>query len=67
MVPQIVKDDFFKSFQSPNNYKKLIIKDNETIDQLRHIFKNNVWDLEEKAQELKQINKTENKFFYNGW
>jgi hypothetical protein len=23
--------------------------------------------LEEKAQELKRINKTENKFFYNGW
>ena len=42
MVPQIVKDDFYKTFQNPDNYKKLIIKDNETVDKLRHIFKNNV-------------------------
>ena len=67
MVPQIVKDDFYKTFQSPDNYKKLIIKDNETVDKLRHIFKNNVWNLEAKAQELKQVNKAENKNFYNGW
>ena len=67
MVPQIVKDDFYKTFRSPNNYKKLIIKDNETVDKLRHIFKNNVWGLEAKTQELKQTNKAENKFFYNGW
>lgn len=67
MVPQIVKDDFYKTFQSPDNYKKLIIKDNETVDKLRHIFKNNVWNLETKAQELKQINKAENKNFYNAW
>jgi hypothetical protein len=67
MVPQIVKDDFYKTFQSPDNYKKLIIKDNETVDKLRHIFKNNVWNLEAKAQELKQINKAENKNYYNSW
>jgi hypothetical protein len=67
MVPQIVKDDFYKTFQSPDNYKKVIIKDNETVDKLRHIFKNNVWNLEAKAQELKQVNKAENKNFYNSW
>ena len=67
MVPQIVKDDFYKTFQSPDNYKKLIIKDNETVDKLRHIFKNNVWGLEAKAQELKKVNKAENKNFYNSW
>ena len=67
MVPQIVKDDFYKTFQSPDNYKKLIIKDNETVGKLRYIFKNNVWNLETKAQELKQVNKAENKNFYNSW
>lgn len=67
MVPQIVKDDFYKTFQSPDNYKKLIIKDDEIVDKLRHIFKNNVWGLEAKAQELKKVNKTENKNFYNSW
>ena len=67
MVPQIVKDDFYKTFQSPNNYKKLIIKENETVDKLRHIFKNNVWNLEAKAQELKQTTKAENKNYYNAW
>jgi hypothetical protein len=67
MVPQIVKDDFYKTFQSPDNYKKLIIKDNETTDKLRDIFKNNVWNLEEKSQELKKVNRVENKDNYNSW
>ncbi len=67
MVPQIVKDDFHKTFQSPDNYKKLIIKDNEITDKLRDIFKNNIWGLEEKTQELKKVNRAENKNFYNGW
>ena len=67
MPPQAIKDTFYKTFQSPDNYKKIIIKDNETVDKLRHIFKNNVWNLEAKAQELKQINRAENKNFYNGW
>ena len=67
MVPQIVKDTFYKTFQSPDNYKKIIIKDNETVDKLRHIFKNNIWGLELKMQELKQINKAENKNFFNAW
>jgi uncharacterized protein YnzC (UPF0291/DUF896 family) len=67
MVPQIVKDDFYKTFQSPDNYKKLIIKDNEITDKLRYIFKNNVWNLEEKAQELKKVNRAESKNNYNSW
>ena len=77
MVPQIIKNNFYQTFQSLDNYKKLIIKDNETVkliikdnetvDKLRHIFKNNVWNLEEKAKELKKVNKIENKDFYNAW
>ena len=67
MVPQIVKNDFYQTFQNTDNYKKIIIKDNETTDKLRYIFKNNVWNLEEKAQELKQTNKAENKNFYNAF
>jgi hypothetical protein len=67
MPPQAVKDDFYKTFQNPDNYKKLIIKDNETTEKLRYIFKNNVWNLEAKAQELKKVNRAENKDNYNSW
>jgi hypothetical protein len=68
MPPQAVKDTFYKTFQSPDNYKKLIIKENnETVDKLRDIFKNNVWGLEAKAQELKKVNRAENKDNYNSW
>ncbi len=67
MPPQMVKHTFYKTFQSPDNYKKLIIKDNETTENLRYIFKNSVWGLEVKFLELKKVNKAENKNFYNSW
>ncbi len=63
-----MEDNFYQTFQSTDNYKKLIIKENNEItDKLRYIFKNNVWNLQAKAQELKKINRAENKNFYNGF
>jgi hypothetical protein len=66
-TPQNVQDDFYNKYQNIKNYKSLVIKENKTTDNLKHIFKNNIWDLENKFLEMKKINKSENNNYFNSW
>ncbi len=66
-APQSFKDDFYKKFQDPKNYKTLIIKVNITTKDLKNIFDNNVWNLKDKASKFQQVTKTENNEYYNSW
>lgn len=66
-TPQNIKDVFYKTYNVTDNYKKLIVKDNEITKDLKTLYKNNIWDLSDKCEKLEVINKAENKNFYNSW
>jgi hypothetical protein len=66
-VPDSVKEEFYNKWQEPQNYKILKIKDNQTTTQLKEIYNNNTWDLNQLSKDLKTKTKVEHVDFYNAW
>ena len=66
-IPETVKEIFYNTWQDPNNYKDLIIRNNSTTTKLKNIFNNNNWNLKELADDLEEKSRIEHVNFFNSW
>ena len=66
-IPESVKEIFYNTWQDPNNYKDLIIRNNSTTTKLKNIFNNNNWNLKELADDLEEKSRIEHVNFFNSW
>ena len=64
-TPNFIKNDFYKKYSTPTNYKDLEIKKNVTTKELEKLYDSNVLNLKTLSEELQTKNEAENNNYFN--